>query len=88
MVLVHNMFERDLIIMSASTSGANVSSAVMLPRRAALLMRLAWLVRLFDRPDSSDELRHMADAQLRDIGIERHRIGPALEPGRAHWRSW
>jgi uncharacterized protein YjiS (DUF1127 family) len=87
MVLVHNMFERDLIIMSASTSGANVSSAVMLPRRAALT-RLAWLVRLFDRPDSPDELRHMADAQLRDIGIERHRIGPALEPGRAHWRSW
>jgi uncharacterized protein YjiS (DUF1127 family) len=87
MVLLHNMFERDLIIMSASNSGANVSSAVMLPRRAALT-RLAWLVRLFDRPDSSDDLRHMADAQLRDIGIERHRIGPALEPGRAHWRSW
>jgi uncharacterized protein YjiS (DUF1127 family) len=74
--------------MSATTSGANVSSAVMLPRRAALLTRLAWLGRLFYQADSPDELRHMGDAQLRDIGIERHRIGPALEPGRAHWHSW
>jgi uncharacterized protein YjiS (DUF1127 family) len=74
--------------MSASTSGANVSSAVMLPRCAALLTRLAWLVRLLNRPDSPDDLRHMADALLLDIGIERHRIGPALEPDRAHWRSW
>src|SRR5215211_1541702 len=70
MVLAHSMFEKDLIIMSALSSGANVSSAVMLPRRAALLTRLAWLVRQFDRLDSPDDLRQMADAQLRDIGIE------------------
>ena len=76
--------------MSASTSGANVSSAVMLPRRAALLMRLAWLVRLFDRPDSSDELRHMADAQFaisgsNAIGSARH-WSPAARIG-AHGES-
>jgi hypothetical protein len=74
--------------MSASTSGAKVFSAVLLPRRAALLTRLAWLIRLFHRPDWPGDLRYMADAKLRDIGIERHRIGPPMEPHRAHWRSW
>jgi uncharacterized protein YjiS (DUF1127 family) len=87
-VLIHNMFEGILTIMSASTSGANVSPAVLLPRRAMLILRLAWLVRLFQRPDALDDLRHMADAQLRDIGIERHRIGPAMAPDCGRWRLW
>jgi uncharacterized protein YjiS (DUF1127 family) len=82
------MFEGDLIIMSASTSGANVSPAVLLPRRATLSLCLASVVRLFQRPDALDDLRHMADAQLRDIGIERHRIGPAMAPDWARWRLW
>jgi uncharacterized protein YjiS (DUF1127 family) len=73
--------------MSASTSGANVFPALLLPRRATLLLRLAF-VRLFQRPDALDDLRHLADAQLRDIGIERHRIGPAMAPDCARWRLW
>jgi uncharacterized protein YjiS (DUF1127 family) len=51
-------------------------------------MRLGWLIGLFHRPVSLDDLKHMSDAKLRDIGIERHRIGPAMEPDRARWRSW
>jgi uncharacterized protein YjiS (DUF1127 family) len=87
-VLVHNMFEGVLTIMSASTSGANVSPALLPPRRATLLLRLTSVVRLFHRPDAFDYLRHLADAQLRDIGIERHRIGPAIAPDCARWRLW
>jgi hypothetical protein len=74
--------------MRASTSGANISPAVLLPRRTALPMRLGWLIGLFHRPVSLDDLKHMSDAKLRDIGIERHRIGPAMVPNRARWRSW
>jgi uncharacterized protein YjiS (DUF1127 family) len=88
MVLIHNTFEKDLIIMTASTSGANISPAVLLPRRALRAVGLAWLIRLFHRPDALEALRPMADAQLRDIGIERHRIGPAMEPDPARWRLW
>jgi hypothetical protein len=55
--------------MSASTSGANVSPAVLLPCRATFFLCLASVVRLFQRPDALDDLRHMADAQLRDIGL-------------------
>ena len=88
MLLIHDTFEKDLIIMSASPWGANVSPAVLLPRHSARPMRLAWLIGLFRRSDSLDDLRHLPDAQLRDIGIERHRIGPAVELHRTRWHSW
>jgi uncharacterized protein YjiS (DUF1127 family) len=83
---MRHTFEKDLIIMSASPWSADVSPAVLLPRRSARPMRLAWLIGLFR--DSLEDLRYLADAQLRDIGIERHRIGPAIEPDRARWHSW
>jgi uncharacterized protein YjiS (DUF1127 family) len=88
MLLIYHTFEKDLIIMSASPWGANVSPAVLLPHHSARRMRLAWLIGLFRRPDSLEDLRHLPDVQLRDIGIERHRIGPAAEPHHARWPSW
>ena len=74
--------------MSAPPQAANVSAAVLSARRSALAMRLAWLIRLFHRRDSLDDLKALTDAQLRDIGIERHRIGPSIEPDRTPFRSW
>jgi uncharacterized protein YjiS (DUF1127 family) len=88
MILAHNILEEDLIIMSASPSAGNASSAVLLPRNTALALLHSRLIGLFQRQDSLDHLKTLTDAQLRDIGIERHRIGPSLEGDRARWRSW
>jgi uncharacterized protein YjiS (DUF1127 family) len=90
MVLITQYIEKDLIIMSAPPAVGKASPSLLLlrPRRSALTMLLAWLIRLLYRHDSLDDLKALTDAQLRDIGIERHRIGPSIDRDRDRCPSW
>ncbi|MGH6873370.1 MAG: hypothetical protein ACREDW_00025 [Aestuariivirgaceae bacterium] len=74
--------------MTAFPSPGNGSPAILLPRRSARIGFIARLTRLFHRREVHDGLRTLSDIQLRDIGIERHRIGPSIDPDRTRRPSW
>jgi uncharacterized protein YjiS (DUF1127 family) len=82
--------KKDLTIMSALPPAGKANS-LLLPLqlwRSPVAVLLARLFGSWRRQDSFDELRGLTDAQLRDIGIERHRIGPSVSRDLDRLRSW